>query len=332
MGRTIPPGWGTGEGALTLALPAPYGPLRLPLYGDGGGHSNSMNLHRRGGLSLGRILGIPVRVHWTWLIVLALVAASLAFGYFPLFRRAVAPSSYLLLGGVTAALFCLSLLAHELAHAVVARREQIPVRGITLWAFGGVAELADQPRTAGAGVRTAVGVPLTSLALAWLFSLLAGAATSPYFALPLVWLARTNLVLGLFNLVPAFPLDGGRVFRSALWGLTGELPRATRVATGVGKVVSWGLVGFGLLSFLLGGPFNGLWLVLIASFIRSAAAGELAYVERAEREAALRRAALSSAMSLSPAAGPGPAPATTAEWWRGQDWVGTSTSEAPKLP
>jgi Zn-dependent protease len=260
-----------------------------------------MNLHRRGGLSLGRILGIPVRVHWTWLLVLALVAASLAFGYFPLYQRAVAPSSYLFLGGITAALFCASLLVHELAHAVVARREEIPVRGITLWAFGGVAELADQPRSAGAEFRMAVVGPLTSLALAWLFSVLAGGATSPYFALPLLWLARTNLVLGLFNLVPAFPLDGGRVFRSALWALMGELPRATRVAAGVGQVVSWGLVGVGLLSFLRGGAFNGLWLVLVASFIRNAAAGELAYVERAEREAALRRAALLSPVSLSPA-------------------------------
>ena len=122
---------------------------------------------RRGGFSLGQILGIPVRIHWSWLLVLGLVALSLTFGYFPLFRRALAPSSYLILGAVTAALFCASLLAHELAHALVARRERIAVRGITLFAFGGVAELAEQPRTPGAELRMAAAGPLASLGLAW---------------------------------------------------------------------------------------------------------------------------------------------------------------------
>ena len=181
-----------------------------------------MNPERRSGFSLGQILGIPVRFHWSWLLVLGLVALSLSFGYFPLFRRALAPSSYLILGAVTAALFCASLLAHELAHALVARRERIAVRGITLFAFGGVAELADQPRTPGAELRMAAAGPLASLGLAWLFSTLADLAGSPYFALPFAWLAGTNLALGLFNLLPGFPLDGGRVLRAALWGHDGE--------------------------------------------------------------------------------------------------------------
>jgi Zn-dependent protease len=255
-----------------------------------------MPWNRRGGLSLGRWLGIPVRMHWTWLLVLTLVAASLSFGYFPLFRRAVSPSSYLLLGVVTAGLFCLSLLAHELSHALVARRERIPVRGITLFAFGGVAELTESPRTPGAEFRMAVVGPMTSLGLAWLFGALSGAAGSPYVALPLQWLAGTNLALGLFNLLPGFPLDGGRVFRAALWQWMGDQRRATRVAAVVGQAVGWVFVGLGVVAVFRGGLFNGLWMMMIGSFIRTAAAGELAYVER---EAGGDR--------LDPAAGP-PAP------------------------
>jgi Zn-dependent protease len=234
---------------------------------------------RRGGFSLGQILGIPVRIHWSWLLVLGLVALSLTFGYFPLFRRALAPSSYLILGAVTAALFCASLLAHELAHALVARRERIAVRGITLFAFGGVAELAEQPRTPGAELRMAAAGPLASLGLAWTFNVLGDLAGSPYIALPFAWLAGTNLALGLFNLLPGFPLDGGRVLRAALWGLLGSLRRATRIAAGAGQLVSWGFVLIGLVMVLTGSVFNGLWLVLIASFLRAAAAAELAAVE-----------------------------------------------------
>jgi Zn-dependent protease len=219
-------------------------------------------------------------VHWTWLLVLAFVAGSLSFGYFPLFRRAVSPSSYLLLGVITALLFCLSLLIHELAHAVVARREQIPVRGITLFAFGGVAELTESPRTSGAEFRMAIVGPLASLGLAWLFSALAGASTSPYLALPFLWLARTNLALGLFNLLPGFPLDGGRVLRAALWRWMGDQRRATRVAATAGQAVGWLFVGLGVLAIFRGGLFNGLWLMMIGSFIRTAAAAERAFVER----------------------------------------------------
>jgi Zn-dependent protease len=235
---------------------------------------------RRGGLSLGQILGIPVRIHWSWLLVLGLVALSLTFGYFPLFRRVLAPSSYLFLGALTAALFCASLLAHELAHAVVARRERIAVRGITLFAFGGVAELTEQPRTPGAELRMAAAGPLASLGLSWLFSTLGDAAGSPYVALPFAWLAGTNLALGLFNLLPGFPLDGGRVLRAALWSLTGSLRRATQIAAGAGQLVSWGFVLVGLIMVLTGNIFNGLWLVLIATFLRAAAAAELAAVEQ----------------------------------------------------
>ncbi len=228
-----------------------------------------MNPERRSGFSLGQILGIPVRFHWSWLLVLGLVALSLSFGYFPLFRRALAPSSYLILGAVTAALFCASLLAHELAHALVARRERIAVRGITLFAFGGVAELADQPRTPGAELRMAAAGPLASLGLAWLFSTLADLAGSPYFALPFAWLAGTNLALGLFNLLPGFPLDGGRVLRAALWAMMGSLRRATRITAGAGQLVSWGFVLVGLVMVLTGNILNGVWLVVIATFLRT---------------------------------------------------------------
>jgi Zn-dependent protease len=269
-----------------------------------------MNPERRSGLSLGQILGIPVRFHWSWLLVLGLVALSLTFGYFPLFRRVLAPSSYLTLGAVTAVLFCASLLAHELAHAVVARRERIAVRGITLFAFGGVAELADQPRTPGAELRMAAAGPLASLALAWLFSTLSDLAGTPYLALPFAWLAGTNLALGLFNLLPGFPLDGGRVLRAALWGMMGSLRRATRIAAGAGQLVSWGFVLVGLVMVLTGNIFNGLWLVLIATFLRTAAAAELAAVEHPGAPAGVEPAqrATPEGVATAPPAAPPPAP------------------------
>jgi len=285
-----------------------------------------MPWNRRGGLSLGRWLGIPVRVHWTWLLVLALVAGSLSFGYFPLFRRAVSPSSYLLLGVITALLFCLSLVIHELAHAVVARRERIPVRGITLFAFGGVAELTESPRTAGAEFRMAIVGPLASLGLAWLFSALAGASTSPYLALPFLWLARTNLALGLFNLLPGFPLDGGRVLRAALWRWMGDQRRATRVAATAGQAVGWLFVGLGVLAVFRGGLFNGLWLMMIGSFIRSAAAAERAYVERAFAQSEPEPPADSPAPPAAPRPPFVPAPAPTgAGAARPGLWASTST-------
>jgi Zn-dependent protease len=234
-----------------------------------------------GGISIGRLLGIPVSFHWSWLLVLAFIAWSLAMGYFPFAVRRLGPSTYLALGAITAILFCLSILAHELAHAVVARRERIPVRGITLFAFGGVAQIEEQPRTPGAEFRVAIVGPLTSLALAWLFSQVAELGSSaPLLAIPSAWLARTNLALALFNLLPGFPLDGGRVFRAAAWRIFGDLRPATRIAAGMGRLVAYGFIAWGVLSMVFwGGPFNGLWVILLGTFLRRAAAVEAAQTD-----------------------------------------------------
>lgn len=245
-------------------------------------------------LSVGRLFGIPIRFHWSWLPLFALITWSLAglFGFElagPLSgagrmgRRALPPvipglgrtEGLLVLGAVTAALFGLSLLLHELAHSLMARRDGIRVRGITLFFFGGVAEITSQPRTPGAEFRIAAVGPLMSLALAGVFWALSEQPGLPRaVAVPGEWLARTNLALALFNVLPGFPLDGGRIFRSALWRFWGSLHRATRVASGTGQLVGYAFVAWGALAlFGLFGPsdLGGLWQIFVGMFLQGAA-------------------------------------------------------------
>jgi Zn-dependent protease/CBS domain-containing protein len=176
------------------------------------------------------------------------------------------------LGALTALLFFGSVLVHELAHAWVALRNGIPVREITLHIFGGVAYLEREPRTAGAEFRIAIAGPLSSLALAGLFGLLFLADRGiSALAAPSLWLARINLMLALFNLIPGFPLDGGRVLRALIWRVSGNAERATAVAAYSGQAVAFGFMAFGVYTVLTGGLINGLWLVFIGWFLQNAA-------------------------------------------------------------
>lgn len=247
------------------------------------------------GVPMGRAFGIPIRFHWSWLLLFALISFSLAgtfgsslggvvgrrFGR-PILAPPVIPGlgrfeGLLVLGAVTAALFCVSLLAHELAHSLVARRLGIRVRGITLFFFGGVAEIASLPKTPGAEFWVAIVGPLTSLALAGLFWLVSAVPDLPRtLAVPAAWLARTNLALTLFNLLPGFPLDGGRVFRSLVWRLSGSARRATRVASGTGQLVGYGFMAWGLVSIFTGGLAGGLWQLFIGSILQNAARSQAA--------------------------------------------------------
>jgi Zn-dependent protease/CBS domain-containing protein len=174
---------------------------------------------------------------------------------------------------MTAVLFFVSVLLHELGHSVVALREKVPVRDITLFIFGGVAQIGGEPQTAGAEFRIAIAGPLTSLVLAGLARLLSlGVAEAAPLAASAAYLARINLTLALFNLIPGFPLDGGRVLRSLLWGLGGSFRTATRWASGIGRGVAYLLILMGVGQMLLGGGFvNGLWLVFIGWFLNNAA-------------------------------------------------------------
>ena len=246
-------------------------------------------------LSLGRMFGVPVRLHWSWLLVFSLLAwvlsayFSLALGGGRRFapRPALQQELYWAIGLVTASLFCASLLAHELAHALMARRHGVPVRRITLFIFGGVAEIGGQPRTPGAEARMAAAGPLASLTLAALFWLITEQAALPRsVTLPAYWLARMNLLLGLFNLLPSFPMDGGRVFRALVWHVSGSARHGTRIAATLGRVIGFSFVAAGMLSFWWGGFATGLWQVLLGAYLQQTAQsqGALAELELAQAD------------------------------------------------
>lgn len=231
--------------------------------------------------TLFRILGFEIRVDWTWYLILVLVIWTLASGVFPHSLPAYGDTLHLALAVVAAFGLFASIVLHELAHALVARRLGLTMRGITLFIFGGVAQMDEEPPSAGVEWRVALAGPAMSAALAatlWLLAVaLGGVLPEPAITL-LLWLALMNAVLMGFNLVPAFPLDGGRVLRALLWRRSGDLGRATETASAVGRGLGWGLVGLGVLQILMGFGLAGAWWILIGLFIRHAAAQGVAMV------------------------------------------------------
>ena len=219
------------------------------------------------------VWGIPIRIHLSWLLVFGLVTWSLAAGYFPGEYPGWTRGSYWAIGALTALAFFASILIHELGHSWVARRNGIPIQSITLFVFGGVARISREPDTAGVEFRMAVAGPATSVVLAALF---AGAwqlvREMPLLAAPAIWLARINFMVAVFNLVPGFPLDGGRLFRAAVWHFTGSLRRASQIASFTGQLVAIGLIGWGILTVMGGDVVGGMWLAFIGWFLQNAAA------------------------------------------------------------
>jgi Zn-dependent protease len=229
-------------------------------------------------LSLGRIAGIRVGLNWSVLFIVALLVVGLASAQLPDEYPDRSAAEYVFAALVAAVLFLGSLLAHELAHAVVARRNGVEVDSIVLWLLGGVAQLRSEPSTSGADFRIAVVGPLTSLVLAVGFGAvgmvasLLGAEGLPIGVL--AYLAGTNLLLAIFNLLPAAPLDGGRVLRAALWRWRGDRERASVAAARAGQIFGFVLIGLGLLQVLAAGGIGGLWLALIGWFLVNAATAE----------------------------------------------------------
>ena len=225
------------------------------------------------GLEIFEVWGIPIRVHPSWLLVFGLVTWSLSAGYFAGEYPGWTTRAYWAAGVITALLFFGSILIHELGHSWVARRNGIPIRSITLFVFGGLARISREPDTPGAEFRIAIAGPVTSLALAALFAggwhLVQGV---PFLAAPAIWLARINFMVAIFNLVQGFPLDGGRLFRAAVWHVTGSLARASQIAAFAGQLVAFGLIGWGILTVMNGDVIGGMWLAFIGWFLQNAAA------------------------------------------------------------
>jgi Zn-dependent protease len=228
-------------------------------------------------VKLGKIWGIPIGLHRSWFLIFGLLAWSLAMGYFPQEYPALSSAAHWLLGGVTSLLFFGSVLLHELGHSLLALRNGIPVRSITLFIFGGVAQIEKEPSSPGVEFRIAIAGPLVSLALAILFEALYLLDQSvPYLTAPSLYLARINFLLAAFNMIPGFPLDGGRVLRALVWRFTGSFHRATKVAGSTGQLVALGFIGVGVFTIFRGALFNGLWLAFIGWFLQNAAANSIA--------------------------------------------------------
>jgi Zn-dependent protease len=226
-----------------------------------------------GGLRIARIFGVPVYLHFSWVIIFGLVTWTLAAGYFPSQYPGLPASSQWAKALVVSLLFFLSILLHELAHAVVALRHGISMRSITLFIFGGVASMEKDPPDGATELKIAVVGPIVSLALAgsfWLASL--ATVLGPSARAVVLYLAQINLVLALFNLVPAFPLDGGRILRGFLWRSTGKL-QATRAAVGAGTFFAYFLIVSGVFRLLGGSGVAGVWQILIGWFLKEAATG-----------------------------------------------------------
>jgi Zn-dependent protease/CBS domain-containing protein len=229
-------------------------------------------------IELGRIFGIRVGINWSWLVVFALIAWTLAVGVFPATNPGLSDGAYIAMAIVAAASFFASLLLHELGHAVEARREGMEIEGITLWLFGGVAKFRGMFPSAGAEFRIAIAGPLVSLALGVLFSLGAWAlSVTDAVDAVVAWLGYINLTLLVFNMLPALPLDGGRVLRSALWHLRGDFLAATRAAARIGRAFGFLFIGGGVLLFVFQGSFSGAWLAFVGWFLLQAATAEDRY-------------------------------------------------------
>jgi Zn-dependent protease/CBS domain-containing protein len=231
-------------------------------------------------ISVGRIAGVPVQVDWTWLIVFGLFAWILATGVFPRSNPGMGDGTYAVMAVVAVLLFFVSILLHELGHAVQARRDGMRIEGITLWLLGGVARFRDMFPSALAELRIALAGPAVT-------AVIAGALVLLSWGLPLpesvdavaAWLGWINLTLLAFNLLPALPLDGGRVLRSLLWHVRGDFASATRVAGRAGQGFAYLMIGLGIFVLIWRQDTNGIWLAVVGWFLLRAAQAELALAQ-----------------------------------------------------
>jgi Zn-dependent protease/predicted transcriptional regulator len=244
-------------------------------------------------IKLGRVFGVRIGLHYSWFIIAFLIGLSLASHFRttnPQWGGGVIWATAILAG----ALFFAALIAHELSHAAVAKARGLPVRSITLFALGGVAQVEKEPADAKTEFWMGIAGPITSALIGFLLLGVARAlgwtqeagtlvptAETPLVAM-LVWLGYINIMLAVFNMIPGFPLDGGRVLRAVLWWTTGDAARATRSAAWIGQLVALGFIALGILQFFGGAGFGGLWIAFIGWFLLDAARASYAQVAIAE--------------------------------------------------
>ena len=245
-------------------------------------------------IKLGRIFGVAIGLHYSWIIIALLVTLSLR-SQFAIDHPTWEASTTWAIAIITGLLFFVSILLHELSHAAVARLRGIPVRGITLFALGGVAQIEKDAADAKSefwmgivGPITSVVIGVVCLVLALLLGWNLSAEPNSPPAAMFMWLGYINIALGIFNLIPGFPLDGGRVLRAVVWWVTGDANRATRVASRVGQFVAVGFILLGILRFFSGAGFGGLWIAFIGWFLLDAARASGAQVEITERLTGVR--------------------------------------------
>jgi len=242
------------------------------------------------------LFGIEIGFNWSLIFIFALVTWTLATTVLPVDVPGHGQLTYWIASALGAVAFYACLLAHEMSHALVARRNGVEVEGITLWLFGGVSKLAGEPKSAGSEALIAGVGPLTSFVvggIAYVTALLTQ-QPSPLISDVLGWLGFVNVALGLFNLVPAFPLDGGRLLSSLFWWRSGSRQRGVHNAVRIGRVFAYLMIAFGVLQLFTGGVANGIWIAFIGWFLLSAGGSEEA---GAAIRAVLRRVPVSAAMS-----------------------------------
>jgi Zn-dependent protease/CBS domain-containing protein len=259
-----------------------------------------------GVLKIATVGGIEIKVHWSWVLILLLVTFSVATGFLPTLMPGENPVIYWGLGFVAALLLFVSVLLHELSHSFMARARGLKVRDIVLFIFGGVSNIEEEPESAGDEFLIAVVGPFSSLVLAALFFGLTLVVSPPvrqvgaWAAALFLYLASINLMLGLFNMIPGFPLDGGRVLRSIVWAVTRNLQRATQIAGFIGQLVAYGFIFLGLYQFFVGGDGSGLWMAFIGWFLLNAARQSVSGVVMREK---LRSITVGQVMQPAPPAG-----------------------------
>jgi len=233
----------------------------------------------RGGIPIGKAFGISLRLHYSWFFIFALVTWALAGSYFPSTYPTWSLSVRIAAGLITSVLFFGSVLAHELMHSIVSQRQGVPVQSITLFFLGGVSQITSEPKQPKDEFRMAIIGPLSSLVIGGIFfGIYFGLRHVDTFAVQFItaiafWLGYINVFLGVFNLIPGFPLDGGRVLRSLIWWRSGNLKSATRIASTIGRAVGFILIFGGIWFIFTGNWINGILLALIGWFLESAAVG-----------------------------------------------------------